>query len=319
MRETEAARADVAFVLPTEQRYPLRLAPAVGDLARIYREGLRDPWDPEDLVDVAALRSLGTGGGRSRQRADAGALAWSFAAWVEFAGITETDTILVRLCLESDREAEAKYLLTSRAQARALAAECCWLVASGFGAYREAPASVPLAGVLRRRVGRRMLHASVPADAIVFGHLLLAQAAETAWWEAAEAQVDGAGDHGRAVGVVIARLVRDKQRLLEFGRVYAERRAGLLRADEREAVAEAVGELAAEERRGLRCPSLLSALDGADVEAAEIAAASDDAAQSGWGPAPTAAAAAAVISHAIDAVTDELRRLGIPVPPSHQE
>jgi hypothetical protein len=223
LSERAAADPTVAFSLGVEQRYPLRLAPELPALARLYADACGDPWDPEELVDTAALARVATDPG-----AAVAARTWAWAAQREYRGITESNALLVRMCIETAREPELKYLLTTRAQTRALAAEACWSVASALAAGDEegAGGGAGSGGVTSSggapgsadHTARALLHARVSADAAFIGHVLVGDSVGAAWWRAV------AGSDNAAVSVVGARLLRDRERMVAFGWAYVEAR-----------------------------------------------------------------------------------------------
>jgi hypothetical protein len=293
-------------VLPEEQRYPLDLTSHLTDVRRLYEEAARDRWDPEVDVDLT-----GVGAGLSPEARRAGALVWSHRAWLEYRGIGESEAALVRLCIERDREVDAKYLLTARGAAKALAAEACWLVAEHLGGYVDGPGDSSLAGLLRDRIARRLLHAEVDPDAFVVGQFVVAESIDCACWRTSlEATTDP------ALRSLLDRLVRAKERHVAFGWAYAATRLPALAADPARvrAVEAAIGLVLAAERSGLRIAGLLAdAGAGGSPTSAALVDAVDAAAAAGLGTAPTAALVAA-LDGAVDAAAVGLAPFGITIP-----
>ncbi len=243
-----APAADEPCVLPEEQRYPLDLTSRLADVRSLYEEAARDRWDPED-VDISTV-----GVGLSEDARRAGALVWSHRAWLEYRGIAESEAALVRLCVERDREVDAKYLLTARGADKALAAEACWLVAERLGGYVDGPGNSALAGLLRDRLARRLLHAEVDPDAFMVGQFVLAETIDLALWRSSQAVTTQP-----ALTALIERLVRSKERHVAFGWAYAGARlsAAVGEPARRRAVENAAAAVLAAERAGLRVARIL--------------------------------------------------------------
>jgi hypothetical protein len=293
---------DEPCVLPEEQRYPLDLTSRLADVRRLYEEAARDRWDPED-VD---LSTVGTGVSEPARRA--GALVWSHRAWLAYRGIAESEAALVRLCVERDREVDAKYLLTARGADKALAAEAGWLVAERLGGYVDGPGDSALSGLLRDRVARRLLHAGVDPDGVVVAQFVLSDSIELALWRASRAVTTQP-----ALVALIDRLAGATERHVAFGWAYAAARLPAVVADpvRRRAVEEAAAAVLVAERAGRRVAHRLA--DGTAASAA-LADAVDVAAAAGHGTAPGVVLVDAMEA-AIADVAARLSALGITIPP----
>jgi hypothetical protein len=293
-------------VLPEEQRYPLDLTSRLADVRRLYEDAARDRWDPED-VDLATV-----GAATPEAARRSGALVWSHRAWLEYRGIAESEAALVRLCIERDREVDAKYLLTARGAAKALAAEASWLVAEHLGGYVTGPGDSALAGLLRARVARRLLHADVDPDAFVVAHFVVAESIDLALWEASLAATPDP-----VLAGLMRRMVAAKERHVAFGRAYAEAHLPAVVAGPGRvrAVEEAVGAVLAAERAGLRVAALL--VDDFPASAA-LRDAVDAAAAAGLGTADGATLVAA-LDAAVDAAAVHLASFGVTIPNAPKE
>jgi hypothetical protein len=251
LSERSAADTGVPFVLGVERRYPLHLSAALPALARLYAHACVDVWDPETTVDVGAIKALTDGS------AQPAAAAWAWASWREYRGITESGALLVRMCIESEREPEVKYLLTTRGQTSALAAEACWAVASALGHPAESGRTGPPS---RRRTARALLHAGVSPDAAFIGHVVLGDAVTAAWWEAVLAA------SGREpISAVARRLLVDRRRMADFGRAYVEARLPALDEAQRAALATVVIAAVAEMRTRPELPEDLHETEGSGL------------------------------------------------------
>ncbi len=240
----------VPFELGEEQRYPLDLAVRSSPIRSLYEAASRERWDPERAVSWDELSQAGY----SREERRAAALVWSHRAWLEYRGIRESETAVVRLCIERGWGGDVKFFLASRATAKALATETAWLVAGALDSYLpDAPSSL-LAGVLADDTARRGLHARTNVDAFVLSQIFVADVADLA---CAEATLERTA--APVLRELLGHLLRDKRRHVAFGREYARWRLPLLAGSGRlEDVAISVEAAFEREVRGLRCPSWLA-------------------------------------------------------------
>ncbi len=267
---------------------------------QLYLDATADRWDPETDIDLT-----GFGDGATEAQRRSGALVWSHRAWLEYRGIGESETALVRMCLERDREVDVKYLLSARGTAKALAAEACWMVAEHLGGYLDTPGSPVLAGLLRDRLARRGLHAEVDPDAFVVAHFVLGDTIDLALWQAA---ADEPGDH-EGLRALIARLVAAKARHAAFGWAYAEARLLQITDGQRAAVEANLTAVLERERGGLRAVAGL-ADRGRDPFTDELVVAHDTAAGADLGATSNERTARA-LNAAVYEVRSGLARLGI--------
>jgi len=182
---------------------------------RYFDESNRDPWDPE--IDVAW--DVPDRSGHEKAVLRAAAALWSFRGWREFAAIGESEALLVRMCIEPDREADVKYGLGARATDNAAHADACRLMAEACGGYHDRPSSADLGALLATDVIRRALHSQVDADGFFAGHVVVLAAIDLAHWSAA---VGSTTDE--AARRILARCVHDKERQLDFGWAYLDAR-----------------------------------------------------------------------------------------------
>jgi hypothetical protein len=322
--EAAAVRPGVVFELGTEQRYPLDLVSRSATIRQLYLDASADRWDPETDVDLAELADLtgvsedgienGAEKGTEAAQRRAGALVWSHRAWLEYRGIRESEAALVRMCVERDREVDAKYFLTARGTAKALAAEACWMVAERLGGYRDTPGSPVLTGLLRDNVARRGLHVDVDPDAFFFAHFVLGDSIDLALWRAYAAERPAREPLAvpqRGFDWMIERLVAAKARHAEFGWAYAEARALALTPEARHAVEANLTAVLAQERAGLRTPGAL-ADRGSNPFTDELVAACDTAAAGPWAVVSNAHAERA-FDEAVTGLRSGLARLGVSI------
>ncbi|GAA5232471.1 hypothetical protein FOZ76_00325 [Verticiella sediminum] len=250
--------------IPVEQRFPVALRRSIDSIRELYETGKRERWQPQTDIAWAAFRAEGY---------DAAALAaarltWSWRAWVEYAGLTETPATLIRLCLEAGREADPKYFLTVRNTEEAWHIECFHQYAQVLGGYVNRPPEVADEAVFAQLRDRQVLDAREHLDAFFATHSTVEDSLELALFEAhlrnAEEPVAAA---------ILGRAVQDKQRHARFGWLYLEERAGHWTQDERARIAATVhGYLQQIELGGYHCPWLAHP-QGEAARAAQITAA----------------------------------------------
>jgi hypothetical protein len=273
MGDDVVADRSIPFSLPVERRYPLDLSSGLPEVRRYFDDSNRDPWDPETDVDWDAP---------DRSRHDeatlrAAAVVWSSRGWRAFAAISESEALLVRMCIETDREADLKYGLGARATDNAAHADACRLMAEACGGYHDRPSSDDLSELLTTDVIRRALHAQVDADGFFAGHVVLLAAIDLAHWSAAIASTSD-----EAASRVLARCRRDKERQLEFGWAYLDARRPQLTAAARSEIERALDHTLT--GQGLRTGSS-AMLDPAVAGVAELHAALEATHDAGLGAA----------------------------------
>ncbi len=266
--EADVRGAGTPAVVPQERRYPLDLVSAPSTFRELYAEANRLRWDPARSFDWTPLDGL-------PPHATA-ALVWSHRAWIEYRGIAESEAALVRACLERDVPADAKWCLTARGSAKAVAAEACWTVAERLGGYVGDPGPTAAVQVLRNGVARRGLDAQVDPDAFFVAHFVLADTVALRCWEAARAAAAAHRAADALVGLLDA-VVRDHARSVRFGWAWLEARLAPLAVDDtrRAVVAANVAGAIAEERAGFRDPAWLADRHRSDATDALVAAYDD--------------------------------------------
>ena len=271
----------------------------------LYAEANRLRWDPARSFDWSALDGVAPHAGA--------ASVWSHRAWIEYRGIAESETALVRACFERDVPADAKWCLTARGSAKAVAAEACWTVAERLGGYVADPGPSAATQVLRNGVARRGLDVQVDPDAFFVAHFVLADTVALRCWEVARS---AAADHGAAEAVVgvLDAVVRDHARSVRFGWSWLEGRLAPLTGDStrRAAVAANVAGAVAEERAGFRNPAWLADRHHS-AATDELVAAYDDVTAAPFGVVGTDLLGS-VIEAAITDVVTALAGHGIVVP-----
>lgn len=249
-----------ATTLPVERRFPLTLKESILSIRDLYETGKRERWTPMTGIDWNQLAPSRY----DAQARDAGRLTWSWRAWVEYAGLTETPATLIRLCLEAGRESDPKYFLTVRNTEEAWHIECFHRLAQEFGGYVDRPPAPAHEALFEQRRDRAVLDAAQHVDAFFAAHSAVEDGLELALYEAHLANAVEPVAHA-----VLARAVAAKRRHASFGWLYLSERAHGWSDADRAAVSQAVHvHLRDVELAGYHCPWLAQP-DGVAAGAAE--------------------------------------------------
>jgi hypothetical protein len=287
--------------IPTERRFPLNLHKADRSIRDLYEAAKVSRWNPEtDLAwDRHALAGL------ERATLDAARRVWSRRAWVEYTGLTETPALLIRFCLELNRESDPKYFLTVRNTEEAWHVESYHRYAEACGGYVAAPGNPAWEPVFNRTLYRDALDAEVSIDAYVAAHCAFVDGLEH---ELAQAWLGQAREP--LARAVLERCLPDYERHAAFGWLYAQRRAQSMDAALRERVAAALARHVREvEFAGYHVVGLATSID-ASAEARDLAAV----AAAGLG-AVDADAEVAVFSAWLARSRERFAELGLELPP----
>ncbi|MEO7007944.1 MAG: hypothetical protein ABI156_02245 [Caldimonas sp.] len=239
--------------MPVERRFPLQLHKADDDIRALYETAKNAHWNPDSDLPWAASAL----GGVERAVLDAARRVWSRRAWVEFTGMTETPALLIRFCLELDRESDAKYFLTVRNTEEAWHVESFHRYAEACGGYLERPPAAAWEPVFNRTLYRDALNAEVSIDAYVATHCAFVDGLEYAL-----AQAWLANAREPLAQALLARCVGDYERHARFGWMYARRRAAAMDAALRARVVGALQHhIETVEFGGYHCVALATAVD----------------------------------------------------------
>jgi hypothetical protein len=295
----EGTGRDFSGDIPTERRFPLHLEPAIGTIRQLYDEAKQARWDPERDIPWAEFDASRY----SRQTLAAAALSWSRKAWTEYGGLPETPALIIRFCLEHERESDPKYFLTVRNTEEAWHLECCHRFAELCGGFIAEPASAAYRALFERGLHRQALDAARSLDAYVAAQIAIGDGIDL---ELSRLARDNARDP--VARAILERLVADKTRHAAFGWLYLRQRAANWDDTERGAIAEEVADVVRNvELAGFRCVWL----GGGAPDIAEADRAARDA---GLGAAARDEEEPALRRFLADA-TVQFRRLGIGLPP----
>ena len=255
-----------------EYRFPLHLEPKVPSIWELYSRAKNERWDPSrsidwDRLDPARLPAAAR---------EAARLAWSHRAWLLFGRLSETPALLVRFCLERQRESDPKYFLSLRGTDEAWHLDVCHRLAERFGGFVAEPANAAYAARFNQTLHREALDAELGLDAYVGAYVALREQLEAALLGVARAAT-----HEPVTASALELMLRDKLRHAQFGWLYLAERGAQLDAATRSSVAKRAAEML--ERfyaGGLMVPGLAPTIAG------DVAAACETAAAAGLGTAP---------------------------------
>lgn len=298
--DTPARGTTSATPINVERRFPLDLRQSDLAIRALYEESKQGRWIPQsdvpwDAFDASAFDAA---------TLEAAARVWSRRAWLEYSGMAETPALIIRFCLELDRESDPKYFLTVRNTEEAWHVESFGRYAQLCGSYHESPANPQWAPLFNRNLYRDALDADQSLDAHVLTHCLFVDGLEHAL---AEAWCANAREP--VARAILQRCSAARARHARFGELYVQRRAPRMSEAERAgAVSALVSYLQQVELAGAHCVALASAIDAsADIAQTDLVAAA------GMG-AVTAQAEVAIFLQHLAGLRQRLAALGMPLP-----
>jgi len=285
--------------IPVERRFPLHLEPSITTIRDLYDRAKQARWDPERDIPWARF-DLGR---YSPEVLAAAALSWSRKAWTEYGGLPETPALIIRFCLEHERESDPKYFLTVRNTEEAWHLDCCHRFAELCGGFADAPAGAAYQALFNQGLHREVLDASRSLDAYVAAHVAVQDGLDL---ELCRLHRDNAADP--VARAILDRLVADKTRHAAFGWFYLESRAAGWSDQDRRGIAAEVEHVVRDvELAGLRCVWL------AGAAASDIAEADRLTHAAGLGAA-TRTEEEPVLRHFLLETSNQFARLGVALP-----
>lgn len=137
-----------------------------------------------------------------------------------FGRLSETPSLLVRFCLERQRESDPKYFLSLRGSEEAWHLDTCHSFAERLGGFIPEPANRDYAARFNQTLHREVLDADFGLDAYIGAYVALRERLEAALLEAARAATTEP-----VTAQALDLMLRDKKRHAQFGRLYlAERK-----------------------------------------------------------------------------------------------
>jgi hypothetical protein len=246
--------------LPVERRFPLHLEPSIGSIRDLYDQAKQARWDPDRDIPWGQFDPSRY----TQQTLAAARLSWSRRAWTEYGGLPETPALIIRFCLEHERESDPKYFLTVRNTEEAWHLECCHRFAELCGGYIAEPASAAYRALFNQGLHREALDASRSLDAYVAAHIGIQDGLDL---ELCRLHRDNAADP--VARAILDRLGADKTRHAAFGWFYLESRAAGWGEAERQTIAAEIEHVVADiELAGFHCV-WLAGETAADIAAAD--------------------------------------------------
>jgi len=237
--------------IPTERRFPLHLEPAIRTIRDLYDEAKQSRWDPERDIPWGQFDPSGY----SPATLAAARLSWSRKAWTEYGGLPETPALIIRFCLEYERESDPKYFLTVRNTEEAWHLDCCHRFAQLCGGFIAAPTDPEYRALFEQGLHRQALDAARSLDAYVAAQIGVGDGLDL---ELCRLHRDNARDP--VARAILDRLARDKARHAAFGWFYLETRAAQWTSAERAMIADEVTYVIRDvELKGFRCVWLADA------------------------------------------------------------
>jgi hypothetical protein len=202
--------------IPVEGRFPLHLEPSIGTIRQLYDAAKQARWDPQRVADWESFRPEAF----TAEQREAARLSWSRRAWTEYGGLPETPALIVRFCIEHQRESDPKYFLTVRNTEEAWHLECCHRFAEALGGFVDSPRDPAYQALFNQGLHREALDVATSLDAYVAAHCALQDGLDLELYR-------GYRDNARepVARAILDQLVADKTRHAAFGWFYLEQRA----------------------------------------------------------------------------------------------
>jgi hypothetical protein len=263
--DAQATAGAAHTALLVERRFPLALKRSIGAIRELYETGKQSRWVPaKDIAwerfDAAAWPAAALEAARQ---------VWSRRAWVEYTGLAETPALLIRFCLELDRESDPKYFLTVRNTDEAWHVESFHRYAKALGGYHARPADARWEDVLNRTLYRDALDAAQSLDGYVAVHCAVEDGLELALY-----RLYAANAREPVAVQLLQKVLAAKERHAAFGWLYLAERAAHMDAAAKQGVAAQIEAwLRHVAFAGYHVPSLSSEIDARpDAAAATLAA-----------------------------------------------
>jgi hypothetical protein len=146
-----------------EQRFPIRLDPAIPKIRELFYASLRNQWDPLTDVDWDALDPAEF----DDEHREAARMWWSRRGWGEYGAISESPTLIIRF-VQDRLPADMALYFTIRTQEEARHGEACYRMAERLGGYITAPANADFTQAIGTHGVRKMaLDPDTPVECIV--------------------------------------------------------------------------------------------------------------------------------------------------------
>jgi hypothetical protein len=168
-------------------------------------------------------------------------LVWSHRAWLAYGRLSEGPALLVRFCLERQRESDPKYVLSVRGSEDAWQVDASDRLAARFGGFVDSPNDAAYAAGFNLSLHRQLFSADESLDAQVAALVLDRDALDASLLAAAEGVTTDP-----AASAALALMRRDRERQARFGALYLAGRAASWDAAERATIRAVVARVRAQ-------------------------------------------------------------------------
>jgi len=259
-----AAPALPQMRLLVEQRFPLRMTTTLPAIQALYHGGKAGRWNPHRSINWAQLEP----NRYTPEQREAARLCWSRRSWVEATGLTETPALIVRLCMETGREIDAKFFLTVRNTEEAWHIECFDRLAQAMGGRVTRPSTSAYEAVFNRNLHRQVLDARQHLDSFIAVHAAFEDGLELQLCRLHRLFCTDA-----AVAAMLDHVIAGKERHAAFGWLYLDARAPNWTEAERAMISsELLRHIVQTEMAGYHCPWLAPEHAAAEAEADAVTA-----------------------------------------------
>jgi hypothetical protein len=194
-----------------ERRFPLNLHPTYPDLRNLWDQANKLWWDPKTAIPWEKFERSKY----SKEQLDAARLYWSRRAWTEYTGTAEDPAILLRLCIEPDREADARIFYAMQTLEETRHCIASYLFAERLGGYMDRPPIAPPKSTHHRGIRERILNPDNSFEAFVIAHICIGETIAAKMFEARYRHTTD------PIAKELVRLImRDEARHIQFGWKY---------------------------------------------------------------------------------------------------
>ncbi|HLH21694.1 MAG TPA: ferritin-like domain-containing protein [Chloroflexota bacterium] len=198
-----------------ERRFPLNLRPELPDIRELWRQSNQLAWDPDrsipwDTFDPSPYTPA---------QLDAARLYWSRRAWTEYSGTAESPAILLRLCLEPNREIDARLFWAVQTLEETRHCIASYNFAEKLGGYIAEPPIPQPRNTQHRGIRDRVLNPRISFEAFVVAHICIGETVAARLFEERFRQA-----RDPIARELVRLILRDETRHIKFGWLYMAHR-----------------------------------------------------------------------------------------------
>ncbi len=191
-----------------ERRFPLRLKPTMPDIRHLWDAANKTAWDPNTAIPWDSFDASKY----TKEQLEAGRLYWSRRAWTEYTGTAEFCALQLRLCMESDREFDARLQVSMQQLEESRHCVASYLFAEKLGGYIEEPPYTIPKSINHRGIRERALDLDISFEAFTIAHICIG---ETIAAHIFETRYRHTTDP--VAKELVLRIMRDEARHVAFG------------------------------------------------------------------------------------------------------